>query len=241
MLKSALKRLLALTPYRIVYDRGENRFQAIDSTLKDLAAHGYDPRVVIDGGAHLGAFSTAAQALFPRAKFHLFEPQRACQATLRALCADRGYELYPFALGDAPGEVCFEEGEAAETGAHVVPAGTPGSRRVKIETLDNVFETIIGPGDRTMLKLDLQGYELHALRGAKTLLPMVEIVLTEVSFYRQAYEPTVAELVSFLDERGYELYDIASLGPRFRDNRLQQGDFLFVKRGSALLADNRWA
>jgi hypothetical protein len=65
-------------------------------------------------------------------------------------------------------------------------------------------------------------------------------VLTEVSFYAQAYEPTIAELVSFLDQNGFELHDVAALTARQRDNRLHQGDFLFVRKDSALAGDKRW-
>jgi hypothetical protein len=45
----------------------------------------------------------------------------------------------------------------------------------------------------------------------------------------------------FLDAQGFSLHDVASLAGRARDNRLRQGDFLFVRRDSPLASDERWA
>ena len=94
--------------------------------------------------------------------------------------------------------------------------------------------------DRCLLKLDLQGWELEALKGTKGILDRIEVILTEVSFFVQAYEPSIEELVYFLNEQGFALYDIAALGARPRDNRAHQGDFVFVRRDSPLMADTAW-
>jgi hypothetical protein len=70
---------------------------------------------------------------------------------------------------------------------------------------------------------------------------LVEVVLTEVSFFAQAYEPSVLELSAFLGANGFDLYDIASVSARARDNRARQADFVFVRRGTALTKDGAWA
>ena len=68
-MKQIIKTLIAQTPYRIVRDTGANRFQAIDVALRNMKDRGFFPRVVIDGGAHLGSFSLAAKQIFPGATF----------------------------------------------------------------------------------------------------------------------------------------------------------------------------
>ena len=75
---------------------------------------------------------------------------------------------------------------------------------------------------------------------AAIMLPLVEVVITEVSFFQQIDEPKIAELVHYFDERGFDLFDIAALSGRTRDDRLKQGDFIFVRRDSALAADKAW-
>jgi FkbM family methyltransferase len=239
-MKEILKTIIAQTPYRIVRDRGANRFQAIDASLRNLKERGFDPKVVIDGGAHLGTFSLAAKRLFGDAAFHLVEPQPACSLALKALSAKEGFILHQCALADCNGAVSFSGTSEPSTGAHVRQVMDSESVTVPASTLDALFAGRVSDRDRALLKLDLQGYELHALRGAPNLLPAIEIILTEVSFYAQAYEPRIIDLLSFLDVSGFELYDIASLAGRSRDNRLHQGDFVFARKGSQLLQDTRW-
>jgi hypothetical protein len=67
------------------------------------------------------------------------------------------------------------------------------------------------------------------------------VVLTEVSFYAQSYEPPISVLVAILAQYGFELYDIAAVYARPRDDRPRQGDFIFARRGSLIVADTRWS
>jgi FkbM family methyltransferase len=236
--KRLIKLLMAQTPYRIVRDKGANRFQAIEMCLRQMKARGFAPKVVVDAGAHIGSFTIIAHSIFPGAIFHLIEPQPACSAALRELCSETSFIFHECALAEKQGKIGLTPTIVPSTGAHIMPNGEK-SIPVEASTLDALFGTVT-QGDRTLLKLDLQGYELHALRGGTALLRSVEAILTEVSFFAQAYEPPVATLVSFLNESGFQLYDIASLSGRARDNRLKQGDFVFVRAGSQLLQDGQW-
>ena len=238
-MKHLIKLLMAQTPYRIVHDKGAHRFQAIETCLREMKARGFAPRVAIDGGAHIGSFSIAAQSIFPDAIFHLVEPQPACSGPLRKLCAEKkGFVFHECALAQKQGYIAITRTLEPSTGAHIT---SDDARAIRVEaaTLDALFGSVT-QDDRPLLKLDLQGYELHALRGGTTFLQSVEAILTEISFFAQAYEPPIAALVSFLADSGFQLYDIASLSGRPRDNRLHQGDFVFVRAGSQLLQDSRW-
>jgi FkbM family methyltransferase len=229
---------MAQTPYRIVHDKGANRFQAIETCLRAMKARGFAPRVVIDGGAHIGSFSIAVQSIFPDATFHLVEPQPACSGPLRKLCAAKSFVFHECALAEKQGHIGLTRTLEPCTGAHIT-SNDEKAVPVAAATLDALFG-LVTRADRPLLKLDLQGYELHALRGGATFLRSVEVVLTEVSFFAQAYEPPIAALMSFLDQSGFQLYDIASLAGRSRDNRPHQGDFVFVRAGSQLVQDDRW-
>jgi hypothetical protein len=79
-----------------------------------------------------------------------------------------------------------------------------------------------------------------ALAGLERTLAKTEVILTEVSFFAQRYEPTILELMTWLDRKGFVLYDIAALSARARDGRARQGDLIFVRRTSALAADTAW-
>jgi FkbM family methyltransferase len=235
-MKRIIKSILAHTPYRLVRDRGINRFQAIDQSLANMKKRGYRPLVVIDGGAHLGTFSLATANTFPDATYHLIEPQGPCLSPLRRLCAKHRFVLHEFALSDQPGTVRFLKTTVPSTGAYVNPI-YPGVEAITVSavTLDDLFAARITRDMRPLLKLDIQGQELAALKGGLTLLQSIEAVLVEVMFL--PFGPTPANIVTFFDENGFDLYDIASLSGRMRDNRLAGGDLIFARRGSGLMAD----
>ena len=242
-LKEVAKRLIALTPFRIARS-APNRYQAIGYSLQHLNRFGYEPGQVIDGGAHLGAFALEVSAIFPAAIVHLIDPQPACRGPLEALAAERGFFYHPYALSSAPGIVSMLCTEFPDTGALLGRSPTrPTQKAVDVEaaTLDSLFSASSKPSDRTLLKLDLQGHELPALEGASRLLRAVEVILVEVPFFGDAGQPFVADIVNFLSRNGFDLFEIASLSGRPRDNRLREGDFLFVRQGSPILADTHWS
>ncbi len=86
-------------------------------------------------------------------------------------------------------------------------------------------------GVRTLLKLDVQGFERQALAGAKGILDRVAIVETELSVIPlYVGQALLAELVCLLDVHQFQLVE---LDPVLRDRRTGQYlqfDGLFVKR-----------
>ena len=96
--------------------------------------------------------------------------------------------------------------------------------------------------DRVLLKLDLESHEISALQGSPRLLESVEVILTEVQFYEinGNGRPVFADFVELLQKHRFTLYDFACLSPRPRDMRLRQGDVIFVRQDSHLLADRSW-
>jgi FkbM family methyltransferase len=239
--RSLARRLLAYTPYRITKSV-PNRFDAIEDCLRQLARSRFAPSLIIDAGAHTGAFATMARSAFPAAAIHMIEPQPGCAPGLQKLSAKPGFFFHPVAVTSEAGPVHMCVRSDGDTGAHVTWAENRHEANLVAQgtTLDELFISRCSQGDRILLKLDLQGHEMLALRGAAQLLPKVEVVLLEVSFFQQIGEPAIPEVVRFFDKAGFDLYDVAALSGRSRDGRLRQGDFVFVKRNTQLWTDKTW-
>ena len=241
-LKSTLKRLLSYGPYRVARGAG-NRFDAMGDCLRGLARRTFAPSLIIDVGAFRGTFALMANKVFPAAAIHMVEPQPMCTPDLRQLSNRPGFFFYPVAVTSRTRPVRMIVKSGADTGAHIAWAANQDEANLEVRgtTLDELFNDRCGLGERILLKLDLQGHELLALEGAPQLLPKVEAVLLEVSFFQQVGEPTIPKIVAFFDVAGFDLYDVGALAGRTRDGRLRQGDFVFVRRTSPLWLDRSWA
>lgn len=241
--KEIVARVLGGLGYRLVRLGSLNRFGAMEDTLVALRRNGYRPRVVVDAGANLGAWTCLARRIFGEAEFHLFEPQPECMAVLRALERRYGGIHVHEAAVTSPGRG-FVYMVGTGTGAWVQDEPLPlrGSRTFRATTLDSVLGAKVSRDDRVLLKLDLQGHELAALEGGEAVLEATEVIVTEVRFYdiEKSGKPLFADVLCWLRRRGFELYDFAALSPRPRDGRLREGDGVFVAAASPLLADCRW-
>ena len=244
-MKTIIKAILKRTPYRVVRASAKNRFDAIEELMQGLRDRGFRPTRVVDGGANIGDFSVKAKSCFPAAIIDMIEPQPACREALQRLQKNSRFVFHPVALvgpshkattvrlNISPGEIT--------TGAHITDVANETTVEVPAMMLDGVIAPRSQDSERIFLKLDLQGYELEALSGGEKTLEQTEVILTEVSFFAQAYEPPIADLIAFLYARKFYLYDVAALSSRGRDGRARQGDFIFVRWDSPLLADTSWS
>jgi FkbM family methyltransferase len=219
------------------------RFDAMGDALELLHRAGFRPDVVIDVGANLGLWTAIARARFPGATYHLVEPHQGCVAVLKAI-AERTARVHVhgtavtrpgvptvFMLGGGAPEACG--------GNFVIdaPASAPDANPYPSTTLDSLFAGV--EGTRLLLKLDVEGHELAVLEGASALLARTEVIIAEFWMFRLFDQPMpiLPDLIASLDAHGFALYDVAALQGRLRDNRLESGDAVFVRRGSALLSD----
>jgi hypothetical protein len=78
---------------------------------------------------------------------------------------------------------------------------------IETDTLDNVVSDN-GIGKINLIKIDIEGYEMHALRGAqKTLERFKPKLFIEVGYTRLlAHGTSPTEMVSFLHRLGYVIY-----------------------------------
>jgi len=191
---------------------------------------GLDPRVagllgrhritlVLDVGANVGQYATALRGSGYRGRIVSFEPVTASHGALvKRAAADSDWTVADrMALGDAERTATIHVSNrsdmssllpiAEETLAALPKSFTVGEETVPQHRLDSVFDRYARADDRIFLKLDTQGSEFAALRGAESVLPRVHGVQAELSLIpNYAGETLYLEILQFLEGRGFRTH-----------------------------------
>lgn len=249
----------------VAYDNGRSRIVADLDTPTGLQLYRYGLRhaeidlaaallrpgdTFVDGGANIGLFSLVAAArVGPGGQVIAFEPGHEA-----ACCLERNLHANRFswaqvrrqALADAPGHVEFVAfgGAASGLSSFAPPLQVGGGARQQVETvtLDDALGDIIhDPARRarlSLIKLDLEGAEYAALRGAGRLLDMVAPdFLVEIEPDHLARQnASAAQIADLFAARGYAAYTpVHAVSPAGagHDPLLQIAPCIPHERGSA--------
>jgi FkbM family methyltransferase len=215
--------------------------------LFELRQRGLEAHAILDVGAYQGRWSEMAAEPFPSAQFFLIEPQLEMKPSLDAFCARHpGSRWFHAAAGAAPGERILTTVAGDGSGASLLPEPPPemqgicAQRRVPVVTIDSLLEeAAIAMPD--LVKIDVQGFELEALRGAQRLFGPVEAFILEVSLFRfMPGLPLFHEVVAFMAARDYYAYDFGGSLRRPFDGALGQTDLCFARKTGILRVTDRW-
>jgi FkbM family methyltransferase len=208
---------------------------SLGGALSQLKNNGFAPDLVIDVGANRGNWTREAHPIFPSASFFMADADPVNAANLQNVCSSLPNCAYSISLlGAEPHEgVHFYQ---MGTGSSVLSELTPVGRNELTLPMTTLDELVASRANGTvLLKLDVQGYELEILRGAKQVLSRAEVVILECSLiqYNEG-APILAEVVAFMNERGFVVYDFSGQSWRGSDGALFQTDLVFVKQNSSL-------
>ncbi|MFP5245211.1 MAG: FkbM family methyltransferase [Thermoanaerobaculia bacterium] len=180
---------------------------------------GLENAAILDVGAHHGLTALQYAHAFPQATIYSFEPFPESMAILHRNVAGHSRIVpVPSAVSEKSGETKFFLNQFSAThsllprpsGGHryyASTAGPAGEVTVPVTTLDE-FTASRSIERVAILKLDIQGGELMALRGASRLLSEhpPALIFTEIQFVPH-YEgaPLALEVLQMLRGAGYAL------------------------------------
>lgn len=194
----------------------EDPFDVMQRLLKGIPA-----RNILDAGASRGRVSQKLLTRFPQATVHAFEPNPLYRDILDGLARSQPrFRPFYMALSHASGEAELNVTLAPGSTSLLTPTARPGQANyagaqikekitVPVVTIDDWSRQNGIPGIELM-KFDIQGYELHALKGAvETLKSSTAVIYSEV-WFNPAYQGSalLSDIDLFLRDHQFVLYDI---------------------------------
>ncbi len=180
-----------------------------------------DTDLVVDVGGNQGQFASLMRSRVGyRGPMITVEPNPAMADVLRQrFDGDSNWALASCALGDADGMATLNVMHGHEMSSLLPPTTAATDRLDRLNTVERVVQVrvqtlarllqehpLASTAQRIYLKLDVQGFELQVLRGAKPVLPRILALQAEASvipLYDGA--PGYLELMREIEALGYRL------------------------------------
>ena len=195
--------------------------------------------VVVDAGANIGIYSQfLSRCVGTTGVVHSFEPspenfERLRSATHRL----PNVRLSQSAVGERSGNSELYLSDKLNVDHRAYMASGDSRRTIPIEmvALDDYFK----PGERVdLIKMDTQGYELHALQGATRVLldnPNIKVLLEFWPYGLKQAGATWIDLIAALEGRGMVIQRVSAGGliPFHSDSTSESADWyvnLFASR-----------
>lgn len=209
--------------------------------LKLLEYHGID--TVIDVGANDGGYGRFLREGGYKGSVLSFEPLADAHEKLSASAAQsKNWHVAPrMALGAEDGEVEINVA-GNSTSSSVLPMAElhssaesssryVGVQRVPLRRLESVEDEVIKQGKAILLKIDTQGYEMPVLKGSGALLDRVNGLQLELSLV-PLYDGQILyrEIIEWLDNKGFELWNVMPGFVDTRSGRMLQMDGVFFRK-----------
>lgn len=199
----------------------EERFGLPIEALSIAARYLPNNPVIIEAGAYEGVESVGMAKKWPEGLLYCFEPIPELYNKMIFATKDcKNIKTYPYAIGNTVGfakmyvsEYPYQPGVPSQSSSLLEPkehlkysdVKFSNTISVPITTFDNwAKENKIDHVD--LMWLDMQGFELNALKASPDILKTVKVILTEVE-HVEAYanQALFSEIKTWLEEQGFVL------------------------------------
>lgn len=218
----------------------------ITRTFSEFFTHvkriGFSPTVCMDVGAAEGTASI--YLAFPEALHFAFEPLPELESRLRSALAPYPHNIRMCALMEREKEsqsIMRQHDLYGSSMMHSLKEDSEKLQRVRVSTLDKEMEGVDLSG-HVLLKTDCQGADLLALKGGVETLKQCDVVIVEASLFRfwGQHQPDFYDIVHFMKQNEFVLYDLLDGLLRPADAALGQIDLVFVKEDGFFRQKKFW-
>lgn len=183
--------------------------------MQTLKHSGFDPRTILDLGAYRGNWSREIQQIFPEAKFFLVEGNVDCVPYLES--SGFPYEISMLSDQKKTAQYYKHNGDD-NTGNSLYIEQTQAYSEQNSRSIEVQCDTLANVVARNNLenidfvKLDVQGSERDVMNGGLEVIKSAKVVLLELQLveYNKG-APMIAEMIQYMDNIGFQLFDVTEL------------------------------
>ncbi len=206
------------------------------SVLKNLQ---FNPRHIVDVGANHGSWTREALVFFPDAYYTLLEPQYWMEDSVKDLIvANPKIKFHAVGAGAAPGTFKFtlvDRDDSCSFRYTEEDARKEGLKQIDIPVV--TLNQLLSGSDRPLpdlIKIDAEGLDIEVLNGASDYFGKTEIFMVEAAVVNKEFNNNIQKLINYMDEKGYNLFDITDLNRPFQPPVLWLVELVFVRKGGLI-------
>lgn len=225
---------LGFYPYNPIQD---NKSKLLARAFSNLKMNGFYPKTILDIGANHGTWTRDSLKIFPDSSYILVEPQSHLESSIEDLKRTAKIKFFPIGVGSKNGTFEFSINESDDSSSfRPVELNIDGYKFVKkikvpMRTIDSFLQENNLPIPE-LIKIDAEGLDLEVLKGANSIFEKTECILIEASIHQRAFPNSFLKVINFMEDRGYEVFDITDLNRPFPNGLLWLVEVLFVKKNS---------
>lgn len=212
-----------------------NKNTLLDRFYSNLKELGFVPKHIVDVGANHGTWTREALRHFPNSKFTLLEPQYWMRESLEDLLTTNSkIKFHAVGAGKKSGTFKFtivNRDDSCSFRYSEEEAKAKGFQQIEIPVV-TLNELLLNTDIPEIIKIDAEGLDLEVLEGADNFFGKTEIFLVEAAVMSNKLENNLQKVVNFMDQKGYQLFDITDLNRPFKPEVLWLTELVFVlKKG----------
>lgn len=211
------------------------RYKSIPSIEHLSALKGLSINYIFDVGANRGQFSLLATMIFKNISIVCFEPYTRSYLILKKIFQNNNnIELNNIALGSSESKKSFFVTKNDDSSSLLFPNKAKnyflGTDLVEVVNVDVkpgiVYLTNKSDMRNSLLKIDVQGYELEVLKGFGNKLPYFNFILIEIShveMYDQ--QPLFCKVDKYIKSKNFTLFSVHN--EILKNGKIIQADYLY--------------
>jgi len=209
--------------------------EIVKSRLRLLSKNlNFNPRNVIDIGAYEGYWSVGIKEIFPDCNIFMIEGDE----DKKEILSKRRFPYEIVLLSDKENITTFYKTKHMYTTGNSIykenSNSFTGDEYYSIQILTQTLDKVVEKHKLTdidIIKIDVQGAEKDVILGGIRTVRSCKAIILELSIveYNQG-APQILEILNFMDQISFKIYDIIELHYDPNNNSLLQIDIIFIHK-----------